>query len=84
MTAHTIKIEPDAEILERLDALQGAVDRLTAAIEAQDTLWTVKQVATYRGVSEDTVRRWVRQGKIEVAQRTGKKIMFDPKEVRED
>ncbi len=49
---------------------------------ADEAAWSVKQVATYLGVSEALVRKWECSGKLMALPRTSTRLTFDPALVR--
>lgn len=72
-----IQIALPPELLERLDRLEAKLDQLAP----EERLWTTKDVAEYMGVTEETVRVWVRSGELEVT-RAGNRMRFDPSAVK--
>lgn len=57
------------------------VERVEMAGFKEDRLYTVRDLAEKMGVTEHTVRRWVREGKT-TAIRVGKKLMFTKEDIK--
>ena len=57
------------------------VERVEMAGFKEDRLYTVRDLAEKMGVTEHTVRRWVKEGKITTI-RVGKKLMFTKEDIK--
>ena len=72
-----------AEIQAALKPLEDKIARLTDIIAAkdEDTLLTVEDAAKRLKLSEATIRKHVREGKMKTAPRSGRRIMFKPEHI---
>ena len=73
-----------AAVMRRLDEMSDKLDRLEQRIAPrEDDLWDVKEAARHLRHTEDTIRKWAREGRIPIAQRKGKKMLFNPADLVE-
>ncbi|WP_162561820.1 helix-turn-helix domain-containing protein [Limimaricola hongkongensis] len=73
-----LKIPELETLIEEVRGLRADIRELLQRSLPPESLWDVKTMARYHRVSEDTVMRWVREGRIK-SSRSGSKLRFEPR-----
>lgn len=77
----TLKIDMPEELVEQLARIESQLAALSAKIAPDPEYMTTADVARVLRMSEYTVRKYVRDGKLKPARRDGNKILFHPADI---
>lgn len=77
----TVRLEMPPEILAELRGLREELQEIRERLGEEPQFYNVRQAAKALNVSEDTIRKWGREGRLRVAKRAGRKMLFDREEL---
>lgn len=72
----TITVEMSPEVSQRMDALEAKIDKLLAMQSDENELLTTVEAARIRNCSVDTIRKMVKEGRLECLRPGGRKMFF--------